>query len=197
MSGASPNSNQSPPRTLVLGVGNLLLGDEGFGVHAVRRLMAEGAPAWARIVDGGTGGVDLMDLLTDHDRVIVIDALRVRQRDGAGPDRLGDRGFRAMGGSVSGGESPRVPIPGDVVVFRLNTVELLNPDPDFSAHECSLGGLIKLADALHLRLPPIDVVGFVPSDVIPSTELSQQGQRGLDVAVARVREILSRIELGS
>ena len=196
MSGASSDFGQSPPRTLVLGVGNLLQGDEGFGVHVVRRLAAEGAPAWVRIEDGGTGGVDLLELITAHERVIVIDALRVRQRDEAGPDRVRDRGFRAMGGSVSGGESPRVPIPGDVVVFRLNTVELLNPDPDFSLHECSLGGLIRLADALRLRLPPIDVVGFVPSDVAPSTQLSEVAERGLEAALARVREILSRIESG-
>ncbi len=193
MSGASSGDPSSPPRTLILGIGNLLLGDEGFGIHAVRRLAALDLPVWVRVEDGGTAGVDLLDAITAHERVIVIDALRVRQaRSQADPVR--DRGFRAMGGSVFEGQGSKTPVPGDVVVFRLNTVGLLNPDPDLSLHECSLGGLIRLAAALRLDLPPIDVVGFVPGPLAPSTELSREGRKGLEEAVARVREILSRIE---
>lgn len=192
MSGVSTGGGRLPARTLVLGVGNLLLGDEGFGVHAARRLAAEGVPDWARVEDGGTAGVDLLDLIASHERVIVIDALRVRQRE-PGSSSVGDRGLRAMGGSATEGNSPRTPVPGDVVVFRLNTVVLLNPDPGFSLHETSLGGLLKLAAALRLDLPPIDVVGFVPSTIDPSIELSREGVKGLDAAVARVREILAEI----
>ncbi len=160
-------------------------------MHAARRLAAEGVPDWAQVEDGGTAGVDLLDLIAAHERVIVIDALRMREVP-PDPNSVGDRGLRARGGSAYEGESPRTPVPGDVVVFRLNTVELLNPDPSFSLHECSLGGLVKLAAALRLNLPPIDVVGFVPGALRPSTELSREGAKGLDVAVARVRDLLAR-----
>jgi Ni,Fe-hydrogenase maturation factor len=188
--GISSGDRSLHARTLVLGVGNLLLGDEGFGVHAARRLAAEGLPDWVRVEDGGTAGVDLLDMIATHERVIVIDALRVRAIP-PGPSSVRDRGLRAMGGSACEGESPRTPVPGDVVVFRLNTVELLNPDPGLSLHECSLGGLVNLAAALRLDLPPIDVVGYVPGAIRPSTELSSEGAKGLDVAVARVHEMLA------
>jgi Ni,Fe-hydrogenase maturation factor len=184
----------SHPRTLVLGVGNLLLGDEGFGIHAVRRLEAGRLPEWVRVEDGGTGGVDLLDWIAAHDHVVVIDAIRVRQAGTEEQDRFRDRGFRAMGGAAFTSEGSRTPVPGDVVVFRLNTVELLNPDPGLSMHECSLGGLMKLAAALRLDLPPIDVVGFVTGDLVHSTELSPTATEALDQAVERVRELVSRIE---
>lgn len=69
------------PRVLVLGIGNLLLGDEGIGVHAVRRLEQDLArPAVASgmgpitVVDGGTGGFHLLEYLSEYDPVILIDA---------------------------------------------------------------------------------------------------------------------------
>jgi hydrogenase maturation protease len=59
---------------LVLGVGNLLLGDEGVGVHAVRELERGPLPAGVRVVDGGTGGFTLLSLLQEHPTVIFVDA---------------------------------------------------------------------------------------------------------------------------
>jgi|NGEPerStandDraft_6_1074524.scaffolds.fasta_scaffold03614_3 hydrogenase maturation protease len=70
-----------PADVLVLGVGNLLVGDEGVGVHALRALEAETWPAHVRLVDGGTGGFHLLELLCSHSRIILIDATR----DGAPP----------------------------------------------------------------------------------------------------------------
>jgi hydrogenase maturation protease len=59
---------------LVLGVGNVLLGDEGVGVHAVRELERGPLPAGVRVVDGGTGGFPLLGLLQEHPTVLFIDA---------------------------------------------------------------------------------------------------------------------------
>ncbi len=61
-------------RTLVLGIGNVLMGDEGVGVHAVRRLEAEDLPAHVSVLDGGTGGFHLLSELSSHDPVVMIDA---------------------------------------------------------------------------------------------------------------------------
>jgi hydrogenase maturation protease len=61
-------------KPLVLGIGNLLLGDEGIGVLAAQRLAATELAAQAEIVDGGTGGFHLLALLQDHAHVIMIDA---------------------------------------------------------------------------------------------------------------------------
>jgi hydrogenase maturation protease len=62
------------PRLLVLGIGNLLMGDEGVGVHAIRALERERLPIGVKIVDGGTGGFHLLSCLGEYPSVIVIDA---------------------------------------------------------------------------------------------------------------------------
>lgn len=64
----------SGPGTLVLGIGNLLLGDEGIGVHVVRALESDPRPAGVTVLDGGTGGFHLLGPLRDHPRVVIIDA---------------------------------------------------------------------------------------------------------------------------
>ena len=61
-------------RPLVLGVGNLLLGDEGIGVVAIRHLQKAGFEEQVDLVDGGTGGFHLLSLFRDHSRIILIDA---------------------------------------------------------------------------------------------------------------------------
>ena len=60
--------------TLVLGIGNVLMGDEGVGVHVVRRLEREDLPAHVSLLDGGTGGFQLLADLASHDPVVMIDA---------------------------------------------------------------------------------------------------------------------------
>jgi hydrogenase maturation protease len=59
---------------LVLGLGNVLMGDEGIGVYAVRALETHTLPAGVECLDGGTGGFTLLEPLENADRVILIDA---------------------------------------------------------------------------------------------------------------------------
>lgn len=59
---------------LVMGVGNLVLCDEGVGIHAVDSLQKENLPPWVDLLDGGTGGIALICLLQEYKRVILIDA---------------------------------------------------------------------------------------------------------------------------
>jgi len=73
----------APAKTLVLGLGNLLLGDEGAGVHAVRRLAAE-HPTLPDLefVDAGTLSFALATLLDDVDQLIVLDAAEMHEPPG-------------------------------------------------------------------------------------------------------------------
>jgi hydrogenase maturation protease len=61
-------------KTLVLGLGNVLMGDEGIGVHVVRALEKHSLPAGVECLDGGTGGFVLLEPLQNADRIILIDA---------------------------------------------------------------------------------------------------------------------------
>ncbi len=64
-------------KKLVLGVGNLLLGDEGVGIHVIQKLQqAEILPPDVRLVDGGTGGFDLLYYLERAEKIIIVDAMR-------------------------------------------------------------------------------------------------------------------------
>jgi hydrogenase maturation protease len=63
-----------PTRILVLGIGNLLMGDEGVGVHAARRLGELSWPPSVSVVDGGTGGFHLLSYFREYDTIIMIDA---------------------------------------------------------------------------------------------------------------------------
>lgn len=63
-------------RILVVGIGNLLLGDEGVGVHVVSRLKESALPPGVEAVDVGTNSYDLIDCLYESERLIVIDAMQ-------------------------------------------------------------------------------------------------------------------------
>lgn len=79
MSRAAP----SVPRTvLVAGIGNLFLGDDGFGVEVARRLSSRALPPGVTVQDFGIRGVDLAYELEGYDAVVFVDA--VPPRDGPG-----------------------------------------------------------------------------------------------------------------
>jgi hydrogenase maturation protease len=58
----------------VLGLGNVLMGDEGVGVHVLRALEKRALPPGVECLDGGTGGFILLEPMQEADRVLMIDA---------------------------------------------------------------------------------------------------------------------------
>ena len=74
-------TKQKPPR-LVLGVGNLLLRDEGVGVHVISALRDRELPDDVELWDGGTASFDLLDTLAGRRQVIIIDAVRTGSEPG-------------------------------------------------------------------------------------------------------------------
>jgi len=67
---------------LVLGLGNILLSDEGVGVRVVEALQQVTLPDDVEALDGGTASMALLDTLRDRDRVIVIDAVKGNHHPG-------------------------------------------------------------------------------------------------------------------
>ena len=59
---------------LVLGIGNLLLSDEGVGIHVVRALENVPLPPHVCLMDGGTGGFSLIPFFQDYEHVVIVDA---------------------------------------------------------------------------------------------------------------------------
>ena len=90
-------------RILVAGVGNVLRGDDGFGVAVAQRLLEGDVPAQVQVLDIGIGGIHLVqELLAGADALVVVDALDLEKAPGtvvvqrpevreiAGPDDLAD-----------------------------------------------------------------------------------------------------------
>lgn len=61
-------------KILVLGIGNVLLGDEGVGVHVIRYLEQQQLPGQVDLLDGGTGGFYILSVLETYQTIIMIDA---------------------------------------------------------------------------------------------------------------------------
>jgi hydrogenase maturation protease len=59
---------------LVFGIGNILMGDEGVGVHVVEKLSSKDLPGEPDIIDGGTGGFHLLSIIQSYETIVMIDA---------------------------------------------------------------------------------------------------------------------------
>jgi len=148
---------------LVLGIGNILLKDEGVGVHVVQAMEAKAAvgeihvPDDVEFFDGGTFGIDLVDTLVNRRKVIVVDAAQAN----APP----------------------------ATVLRVRREDLAaRSSADLSLHQVGL--LETLTMARHLGGEPAEVVviGIVPKDMSPGLELSPE----VSLVVPHVIEMVLR-----
>jgi hydrogenase maturation protease len=69
-------------KVLILGIGNLILKDEGIGVHVVRALEKQRLPAGVDLIDGGTASMELLSPIYESQWIIVIDALKANGEPG-------------------------------------------------------------------------------------------------------------------
>ena len=148
------------PRVLVAGVGNIFLGDDGFGPEVARRLAAERSlPEQVRGVDYGIRGMHLpYDLLDGYDALVIIDAL------------------------------PGDGNPGDIAVLEVGPEDL--GTGDFDAHGMEPTAVLASLETLGGELPPTYVVGCQPADVNEGMGLSPPVAAAVDRAVTAVTELL-------
>ena len=152
-------------RLLVLGVGNLLLTDEGAGIHAVHELEQE--PEWNRelvdFVDGATFTQDIFYIFQEYEQVVVLDA-------------------------VKGGREPGT-------VYRFTESNLMeNHEQSLSLHDIDLLDSLKMAELLGNK-PELVVIGMEPLTISEwSMELSPPIQaaypRFLEAARREIRSVL-------
>ena len=68
--------------TVILGIGNVLLKDDGVGVYTIRELENEKLPSTIELVDGGTSTLDTLSYFLDYKKVIVVDCLKAGYEPG-------------------------------------------------------------------------------------------------------------------
>jgi len=74
----------NPKKILILGIGNILLKDEGVGVRVAETMMKMELPPDVEVLEGGVKGLDLLDYIEGREKVVVVDAVKA----GAPPGTL-------------------------------------------------------------------------------------------------------------
>ena len=151
-----------PPTIAIVGVGNLLLSDDGVGIHAVRSLRSEArVRSMARLIDGGTVGTDLLAEVCGCERLLIVDA-------------------------VDAGLPPGHTVRMDFSGPDPQKIETRN------AHQSGIPGLLDDLRLLGLAPSQVVLVGVQPAAMGLGTQLSPEVAGSLPIVSAEVVRQLDR-----
>jgi hydrogenase maturation protease len=155
----------APP--LVIGIGNILLRDEGVGVHVVvelERRVAAGqldVPPGTRLVDGGTLGLELLPMISGASALILVDAVNLRAAPGSVAVIRGD----AIEGTLTGHVSP---------------------------HQVGIADLVAAARLMGVLPADSTLVGIQPAEIDIGLSLTPAVEAAVPDAMAAVCDELRR-----
>ncbi len=145
---------------LIIGLGNVLLTDDGLGVHVINQLNKRDFSREIEILEGGTLSINLLDELIGREKVIAIDA-------------------------VKGGQKP-----GTLYKFNYSEVKQFYNNNTMSLHQLDFVKALEIGEFLGKPLPEITIFGVEPESLGMSMELSESVQsRVPDVIDAIIREV--------
>lgn len=164
--------SDSRAATLVLGLGNPLRGDDGVGVRTAQLLAAQALPPGVEVVDGGTQGLGVVNLMEGRQRLIVVDAADVGRA------------------------------PGQFVRFTLAETRLLgdpdqqdaSDDRHLSVHAAGLRDALLLAGALKMLPDEVIIFGVQPATLEWDRTLSPEVEATLPGLIAAVLNELAAID---
>lgn len=149
-----------PAEVTILGVGNVILRDEGFGVRTAEYLDAHyDFPENVQVVDGGTLGIELTQYVTGTKKLLVID-------------------------SINGGQEP-----GTRFHFH-NDAIMEHFQDKLSAHEVGIQDVLALLTVTGRKIPEVVVLGAQPYDLEAGVELSSEMQKLLPLVAQEAVEVL-------
>jgi hydrogenase maturation protease len=150
---------------LVLGLGNLLNSDEGFGVHVLRALQADVAARYPRIdfVDGGTLGLNLLPMVEQASRLLLVDCVDAGSEPGTVVELAGEE----------------IPLYSGVKV---------------SLHQTTFQEVLGLAQIRDSLPPNLQLIGVQPASLAIGTELSPLVSARVPHVVARIEALIKRWE---
>ncbi len=155
-------ANTTKP-VLVLGLGNILLYDEGIGVRTVQRLVQDYLfPSEVEIMDGGTAGMALYEHIIDRTHLIVIDAVKTGQPPG----------------TVVKLNNDEVP-----AIFRSKV----------SPHQMALSDILAALQISGEQLPELTLIGVEPVTLKTGIGLSDRVLTQLDILVQMTIESLQQL----
>ena len=165
-------------RMLIAGIGNIFLGDDGFGPEVAKRLGAVSLPGWARVADYGISGMHLAyDLADGYDAAILIDAAPRGDKPGTVTVVDATAEHRPEAGPAGG----TIGADGTIGASRLFDAHGMQPD-------VVLGVLDMLGETGPAR---ILVVGCEPASVDYGMELTEPVANAVDEAVQVVLDLVA------
>ena len=153
-------------RGLVAGIGNIFLGDDGFGVEVANRMAGRAMPDGIRVADFGIRGVHLAyELLEGYDVLVLVDAVPM-------------------------GEAP-----GTVCVLEPDRASsAIDPDaPAVEAHSMTPGTVLRMLSGLGAHVDRIYIVGCEPASVEEGIGLSAPVSAAVERAVAAVEALVAEL----
>jgi hydrogenase maturation protease len=148
-------------RTVVIGLGNPLMGDDGLGLAALAQLRdAWEVPAEVELVDGGTWGMNLLPVIEEAGRVLLIDAINANTEPGTEVTIRHDRLPRYLATKIS-------------------------------PHQVDMADVLALAELRGTLPEQTTAIGLQPDKVEMSERLSDALQRRLDSLVVSVVRLLA------
>lgn len=160
MAGEMPEYTEG---TLILGVGNPLLGDDAIGVLVAQQLQARiDLPPHVTVIDGGTEGIGLIPVMETYRRMIVVDAVMMELPAGA------------------------------IRRFTWDKVRVTGHEQTLSLHQSDLADALILAEVLNSLPPEVVIYGVQPQNTEWDQPLSSVVERILPVLVdALIHEVRS------
>ena len=144
----------------VLGIGNTILSDEGFGVRVVEYLQKNFTfPENVALIDGGTLGVELQHFIVGTKKLLIIDSI-----DG-------------------GAESGKIfHLHGDEILKHFTQ--------KISAHEIGIQDILTMLEITEKKIPCVELIGAQPYNLDAGTELSEPMKKLLPIFAEKAVEIL-------
>jgi hydrogenase maturation protease len=150
----------------IIGLGNVLMSDDGFGPYVVRVLDAfYELPGEVQVIDAGTPGLDLTPYLLDADAVIFIDTVKVAGR------------------------------PGDIRTLPLGEILKFTPQPRLSPHDPGLKEALLTVAAAGAGPSHVLFIGVVPDWVATGVRLSTAVRSAIAPVIGMTIEELEKLGL--
>ncbi|HEY5505079.1 MAG TPA: hydrogenase maturation protease [Sedimentisphaerales bacterium] len=155
--------DQTPRKdTVVIGLGNLLLSDEGIGIHLIRKLSEhqDKFPS-VEFIDAGTGGMNVLHLIANRKKAIIIDCVKMGKK------------------------------PGAIKRFEPADVQTVKKMTHFSLHEADILRIITLSEQLGECPDQIVIFGIEPESLELGQNLSKTLTDKIDLYMNAVCKSLS------
>jgi hydrogenase maturation protease len=151
-------------RRLIIGLGNILLKDEGVGVKCVEYLKGKPLDEDVKLVDGATLGFDLLEEIEGFEKVVIVDAVDMGKE------------------------------PGFVASFRAEEVLSLPGSKKFSLHEIGLAEILQVGSQIGYDFSRATIVGIQPREILRGENLSPEVEARLPDLADKVLEEIGKKE---